>query len=109
MEIEPKTLSAKILVTLAALSGPYAYAAVFGMLFICGLGVPLPEDITLIAAGMLASAKSISLTGALIVGYIGVLAGDILLFTIGRKYGRRVFQLPVFNRVFTENRIIQAE
>jgi membrane protein DedA with SNARE-associated domain len=109
MELEPKTISAKILIALSGLYGPYAYGAIFGMLFVCGLGVPLPEDITLIAAGMLASAKSVSLPGALIVGYLGVLAGDILLFMIGRKYGRRVFKLPVFSRIFTEHRIMQAE
>ncbi|HEX4925827.1 MAG TPA: DedA family protein, partial [Bdellovibrionales bacterium] len=63
----------------------------------------------LIAAGMLAAAGSISLPGAYVAGYIGVLMGDVLLFMIGRKYGRRVFQLPVFRRIFTEERIVQAE
>jgi membrane protein DedA with SNARE-associated domain len=109
MEIEPTTISAKILVALSSLSGPYAYGAILGMLFVCGIGVPLPEDITLISAGMLAAAGSISLPGAFVAGYVGVLMGDVLLFLIGRKYGRRVFQLPVFRRIFTEERIIQAE
>jgi membrane protein DedA with SNARE-associated domain len=107
--MERVSLSKKILLSLSALSGPYAYVAILGMLFVCGLGVPLPEDITLIAAGMLAAAESISLPGAFAAGYFGVLMGDILLFLIGRKYGRRVFQLPVFNRIFTEERVVQAE
>ncbi|MEQ1876949.1 MAG: DedA family protein [Bdellovibrionia bacterium] len=102
-------LAKQILITLSGLSGPYAYAGILGMLFACGLGVPLPEDITLIAAGMLAAAGSISLPGAFVAGYVGVLVGDVLLFMVGRKYGRRVFQLPVFNKIFTESRIIQAE
>jgi membrane protein DedA with SNARE-associated domain len=102
-------LSKQILIALSGLSGPYAYAAILGMLFACGIGVPLPEDITLIAAGMLAAAGSISLPGAYIAGYFGVLLGDVLLFMIGRKYGRQVFQLPVFKRIFTEARITQAE
>ena len=103
------TLAKQILITLSGLSGPYAYAGILGMLFACGIGVPLPEDITLVAAGMIAAAGSISLTGAFLAGYVGVLLGDVLLFMIGRKYGRKVFQLPVFNKIFTEARIIQAE
>lgn len=103
------SVAKKILLALSGLSGPYAYVGIMGMLFACGIGVPLPEDITLVAAGMLAAAGSISLPGAFISGYVGVLVGDVLLFMIGRKYGRRVFQLPVFSRIFTESRITQAE
>ena len=30
----------------------YSLAMIFGMLILCGFGLPIPEDITLIAAGM---------------------------------------------------------
>lgn len=94
---------------LATLNGPLAYTAIFGVLFACGLGLPVPEDITLIAAGVLSSAGSISLPGALVVGYAGVIVGDAILFFAGRWYGRKVFKLPLFRRVFTKDRIIMAE
>ncbi|MCB0350721.1 MAG: DedA family protein [Bdellovibrionales bacterium] len=68
----------------------------------------MPEDITLIAAGMLAALKSISYTGALIAGFVGVLSGDCMLFWLGRKYGNHVFELPLFRTVFTEKRIALA-
>ncbi|MCA2982080.1 MAG: DedA family protein, partial [Myxococcaceae bacterium] len=29
-------------------SGVFAYLVVFGILFVCGLGLPLPEDVSLI-------------------------------------------------------------
>jgi membrane protein DedA with SNARE-associated domain len=34
--------------------GPTPYFLIFGILLACGLGLPIPEDITLFAAGLLA-------------------------------------------------------
>lgn len=99
----------ELVLFLTTLSGLKAYAVILGLLLICGLGVPLPEDITLVSAGILAGMGNISLAGALIAGFVGVMIGDAFLFTIGRLYGRRVFQLPVFNKVFTPSRIALAE
>lgn len=94
---------------LSQLDGVTAYSAIVGLLLICGLGVPLPEDITLIAAGMLASVKSISLPGAIAAGLFGVLAGDAFLYTVGRVYGRRAFQLPIIRSIMTPQRVLKAE
>ena len=99
----------EILTGLSSLSGGTAYVAIFGMLAICGLGVPIPEDITLLAAGLLASSRRISLGGALAAGFLGVLSGDAVLFYLGRKYGRRIFLLPGFRRFFTAERVRAAE
>ena len=33
--------------------GSYGYAAVFACLVLCGLGVPVPEDITLVSGGVI--------------------------------------------------------
>ena len=106
--VEGTKFSVKLLTFLAGFSGPTAYAAILGVLLVCGLGVPIPEDITLIAAGMLAALKSISYMGAMIAGFVGVLAGDCILFFIGRRFGYRVFQLPIFKSIFTEKRILLA-
>jgi membrane protein DedA with SNARE-associated domain len=98
-----------IITTLSQLDGFTAYSAIVGMLLICGLGVPMPEDITLIAAGILASLGSISLWGAMVAGFFGVLMGDAFLYTIGRIYGRRAFQLPLLRTIMTPRRIALAE
>lgn len=107
--MESTSFSAKLLLLLSTLVGWKAYAAILGVLFACGLGVPIPEDITLVAAGILAALGSISLAGALIAGFIGVMIGDSLLFFLGRKYGMSVLRLPVFRSVFTPKRISLAE
>ncbi|MCV2509445.1 MAG: DedA family protein, partial [Neisseriaceae bacterium] len=31
----------------------YGYLAVFSVLILCGLGLPIPEDITLVAGGVI--------------------------------------------------------
>jgi membrane protein DedA with SNARE-associated domain len=102
-------LSTNIVLFLSGFSGVTAYSAILGVLLLCGLGLPLPEDITLIAAGVLAALGNISLQGAIIAGFIGVLIGDTMLFFLGRRLGHRVFKLPLFNKIFTERRIAIAE
>lgn len=86
-------------------SGLQAYAVILGCLLVCGLGVPIPEDITLISAGILASLGNISLTGAMIAGFVGVLIGDAFLFFLGRHHGPKVFLWPGFRKIFTPARI----
>ncbi len=108
MENSP-SFAYQIIDFLTDLAGPQAYALILFVLFVCGLGVPIPEDITLISAGILASMKQISLIGAFICCFTGVLMGDTLLFVIGYHYGRKVFKWPLFKTFFTPERIVKAE
>lgn len=94
---------------IAELSGIPAYLTILGVLLACGLGLPIPEDIILIAAGVLAGTGQISPIGAYITSYFGVLMGDSILFFIGRRYGNRVFEWPVFHRIFTPERVESAK
>lgn len=64
-----------------------SYFALFIVLFIAGLGVPLPEDIPLIAAGYICHKGSADVRWMTLVGIVGVLVGDGLLFNMGRRYG----------------------
>jgi membrane protein DedA with SNARE-associated domain len=98
-----------LIIYLSQLEGFTAYSAIVGLLLICGLGVPLPEDITLIAAGILSAVGSISFWGAMAAGFFGVLLGDAILFTLGRIYGRRAFELPVIRLIMTPRRVAMAE
>src|SRR6218665_3667513 len=86
---------------LSQLDGWEAYSAIVGLLLICGLGVPLPEDITLVAAGILSALGSISIGGAIAAGFFGVMAGDAFLYTVGRIYGRKAFGLPLIRTITT--------
>ena len=102
-------LKEQLIVSLRQLEGWEAYSAIVGLLLICGLGVPLPEDITLAAAGILSALGSISVAGAIAAGFFGVMAGDAFLYVVGRIYGRRAFKLPLIRVIMTPRRIALAE
>jgi membrane protein DedA with SNARE-associated domain len=70
--------------------GFFAYAMVFGVLVACGLGVPLPEDISLILGGFLAHKGAASLPVMMFVGFAGILVGDSLIFLAGRRLGGKL-------------------
>jgi len=67
-----------------------AYALVFGVLVACGLGVPLPEDISLVTGGFLAYLEVANLYIMMAVGFVGILVGDTLIFSAGRRIGTQV-------------------
>ena len=101
--------SKEILLLLSGLSPIAGYSVVLGVLVLCGFGLPLPEDVTLLFAGFLASTGKISLSGALLSGFAGVFIGDSILFSLGRKFGRRLFAMRPFSFVFSPERIEIAE
>ena len=107
--METWSFSQQLIEFFSSMSGSFAYFSIFGVLFICGLGVPIPEDITLISAGILVSMGKIDFTGAVAIGFVGVMAGDSLLFFIGRACGRRVFSWPLIRIFATQERIARAE
>ncbi len=87
----------------------YHYAIVFIVLLCCGLGVPIPEDITLIAAGALCYYGDASVIGMIGVGMIGVLLGDSIIFFLGKKYGERLTQVWPFRKFLNADRMKWAE
>ena len=70
--------------------GPVAYGSVFAILVACGLGVPLPEDISLILGGFLVYEGAAQLHWMMLTGFLGILVGDSLIYLAGRKLGSKV-------------------
>jgi membrane protein DedA with SNARE-associated domain len=62
----------------------------FFLLLLCGIGLPMPEDLVLIVAGMLAQDDHRSWIPVAVLMYFGVLAGDSMIFYFGRRYGVRL-------------------
>ncbi len=94
--------------------GFIAYAAVFGILVACGLGVPLPEDISLILGGFLAHKGAASLPVMMVVGFAGILVGDSLIFFAGRRLGAKLGKNPgasggFFARIVTPEKRAKVE
>lgn len=87
----------------------YGYLAVFIMLLICGFGVPIPEDVTLVAGGVIAGLGYADVNTMFAVGMAGVIIGDGMVFTIGRFQGVRVLQLKPVQRIITPERFHAAQ
>jgi membrane protein DedA with SNARE-associated domain len=93
---------------LAGLQGGAGILAVFGLLVLCGFGVPIPEDIPLIAAGYLIHLQQTNWITALCLSMGGVLLGDSAVFFMGRRLGRRLFRSRLVLAVTSPRRIARV-
>ena len=89
---------------LSSLTPMGAYLALTGILLLCGLGLPIPEDVSLIAAGYFSYKGVLHLHTAFAVCFVAVLGGDTLAFLLGRFFGRRMLASPWTRRYFTPRR-----
>ncbi len=85
----------------------YSHAGVFFALLATGLGVPIPEDIILVTAGVI-SAKHDSLIVMNLIGMSGVLGGDLIIYGLGYHYGNRILRHRLFSRLVKPARIRKA-
>jgi membrane protein DedA with SNARE-associated domain len=90
--------------TLLDLLARYKYAAMFGILFLCGLGLPIPEEVTLLGSGLAVGWRQADFWLASLACVLGILAGDGLIFFLGRIYGRRFMGTALMRWVLTEKR-----
>ena len=87
----------------------WTYLGVFIVLMATGLGLPLPEDVPLLTGGYLCYAGYARLAIMIVVGMTGVLLGDTILFTVGRKLGHNVLRRRFLRRMVNPGRLIIAE
>jgi membrane protein DedA with SNARE-associated domain len=71
----------------------------FLILILCGLGLPVPEDIVLVAAGALGVIEERPWLQVSAVMYGGVMAGDSIVFLAGRHLGWRLLDSKWFQRL----------
>jgi len=81
------------------------YFVLFGLLFACGLGLPLPEDIPLLVAGAMVATGKMHLAIAAICAWCGIIGGDIVLYHLGKKFGLEITRIPVIGSHLTRQRI----
>lgn len=87
----------------------YGYWAVFFVLLICGFGVPIPEDITLVSGGVISGLGYTNVHWMLIVSMIGVLVGDSTMYWLGRIYGEKILRFSLIRRIATPERFSQVQ
>jgi len=94
------------LITIFAQNG---YVAVFIALMICGAGLPLPEDVTLVAGGVIAGLGFANVHVMFGLCMFGVLLGDTAIFTLGHHYGARMMRWRLVARVLTPARYTMVQ
>lgn len=78
---------------LAAIPSPAVYATVGAVIGLESLGIPLPGEIILVSAALLAShhAADINPIGVGVAAVVGAVVGDSIGYAIGRRFGMRLF------------------
>ena len=85
------------------------YFILFGLLFACGLGLPLPEDIPLLLGGYFVALGQMHLVWVAVLAWLGIMGGDCVLYRFGRKYGLNITKVPFIGKHVTKERILWAE
>lgn len=78
-------------------------------LMVGGLGVPLPEDVALLAAGALIQQGAVDPALAMPVVFAGVLGGDAGLFFLARRLGPAAYERRLFRRILPPERRSRIE
>lgn len=85
--------------------GTFMHTGVIVLLIACGLGLPIPEDAILVAAGAAVHAAGGDLWAMIAAAMVGVMAGDLITFFIGRRFGQSIAGTRAFAWMFTEARM----
>ncbi len=85
------------------------YAGILILLILGEIGLPFPEDATLILSGFLISQRVTQPLPTLIVVYCGLLMTDFSLYWFGKKYGRGVIEHKRFRRILSADRLLTLE
>ncbi len=87
----------------------FPLAGLLLLLVLGALGLPFPEDMTLVLCGFFIANDMIRPLPALLTLYGVLLAIDYALFFAGRKYGREIVLRRSFRRMLSAERLAQLE
>jgi membrane protein DedA with SNARE-associated domain len=93
---------------LTSLAPSAVYDTLASILLLCGLGLPIPEDVSLISAGYLAHMGVVNVHKVFLVCFAAVLGGDCLAFTMGRLFGSRLLDSRLAQRFFRPRKQIRV-
>lgn len=85
----------------------HPYVGVAAVFLFCGAGFPLPEEIVLVAAGFVcfSNPDAAGVPGMMGACGLGILAGDMIPYLLGRYFGTRVLRLRYMRIWVTRRRL----
>jgi membrane protein DedA with SNARE-associated domain len=82
----------------------FGHAALFALLVLGGLGVPVPEELLQLTGGYLARRAVLMFWPTLVAAWAGIVLGDVLFFLLARRHGPRLLARPSVSRLLTSRR-----
>lgn len=89
--------------------GRFNYLAPFLVLFLCGIGLPIPEEVTLIASGLLVHRGQVDFLQITCVCSAAILLGDSIPYALGRRYGMSALKVRWVRRIIHPERFARLE
>jgi membrane protein DedA with SNARE-associated domain len=88
-----------LLASLIEIPANVGYAAVFALIAVETMGIPVPAETALIAAALLAHDHQMDVLTLTVIAATAAILGDNVGFAIGRRYGRKLFLIngPLLN------------
>lgn len=87
----------------------FAYVGIVIALVGRGVGLPLPEDISLLTAGYLCAQGMVKLGVVLPLAWFCIVLADVLSFAGGRLFGQHLPRVPVLKWVVRHSHLKEAE
>ncbi len=84
------------------------YTAILVSLLLGGFGLPIPEDLPVLIAGVVAAKGAVSLTNMALLTYFGVVVADLMIYGMGYKLGPKLVDYGTncsFLPAITEERV----
>ncbi len=94
---------------IAGIVDRFPYVGIFLLLILGEIGLPFPEDATLILGGFLTAHGVIKPLPAFLVLYLGLLTTDFSLYLVGKKYGRSIVEHKRFHKIISSDRLSKLE
>jgi membrane protein DedA with SNARE-associated domain len=81
---------------LLAQHGIVVYGTILALLLAGSIGLPVPEDLPLLLSGIVIHRGSVNLWIMFAVCYLGILVGDLFIFSVGRYFGKALYRKEWF-------------
>ena len=98
-----------LLVFFTNYSEAFIYFLFFSILFLSGLGLPVPEDAVLLSGGFLIYFGYVNFIPTILIGFFGVLCGDQLVFFVGRRWGTDAVRHKSVAHLLTPKRLLRVQ
>jgi membrane protein DedA with SNARE-associated domain len=87
----------------------YPHWAPFIVLLLCGIGLPMPEEVTLIGCGFLCHKEKVDFLWITLVCTAAIIGGDSIPYWLGRRYGLAALKLKWVARILHPERFAELE